>query len=160
MKRMLFAMLAVLMIFTAACGAGGASITTQPSESGGAFFRSEDDTFAVNTPYCVLRYPSQWENSVKTVVDERASGCAVSFIAEFGAEQVPLFTFEIGDISDGFELGSIETKDGMKTVWMIDHSDELNSELSIDDKEQYMEMCEDVNVIISNLVYEYDMILP
>lgn len=160
MKRILVGFLAVLMLFTAACGVQPIESTAPSEQSGSSFFLGDDEAIEVVTPYCVLKYPIKWSDSVVTKVNEGEGLYSVSYSAKLSEVQVPLFTIDIGEGSQGFELGTIETKDGVKTVYMLDRSNEYEGILSEADESVFLEMCEDVNVIISSLVYEYDMILP
>ena len=162
MKRIvIFLLLLVTIISVTACAAEEAAITTEFLQNTEAtFYRSEDDTFAIETPYCVLNYPMRWMDMTVIERSEVENLYIVAFVVKLDDVQLPLFSIEIGEGSDGYELGTIETVAGLKTVYMNDLGGMADETLSEDDEALCMEMFEDLNVIISGLVYNCGMQLP
>ena len=70
-----------------------------------------------------------------------------------------MYTLVFGDALEGYKLGAVETDKGVIDVYLIDTYDEAAEALPENEKLTYYQMCEDVNVIISKLVYDNGMVL-
>lgn len=133
--------------------------TTEQSASENEFFQSNEKTFKIDTPYCALYYSEEWKDSVKVDVASEEPYTA-DFTALLDGHNVALFSIVIGkDFGEGYALGTLKTDKGEVTVYLIDRSGDIAVELSDESQLVFEHMCEDVNVIISNLVYKSGMIM-
>ena len=122
------------------------------------FYKAEDDTYKIVTPYCDLYYSAEWKDAV-TVKMSDSEPFSATFIALLDGKNVSLFTIVMGNSSEqGYVLGTLKTDKGDTNVYLIDHSGETNVEFSEESQLIYDRMCEDVNVIISNLIYKSGMV--
>ncbi len=133
--------------------AGETATTTQVAQP---FYKSDEEVFLIDTPYVQLQYPVRWQDRV-TAIGNDSEPYIVSFKTTLSIGEVPLFDIVFGEC-DGYKLGAIEVN-GQSIDIYIRHY-----ELSPDDvpQEEYYEwggMCEDVNTLISGLVYNYNMII-
>lgn len=128
---------------------------TEPIE----FFKTDEDTLALETPYVPLKYPARWKDTVKTETVQAEGTYGVSFTAVLGETELPLYMLSFGDVQDGYKLGTVKTDSGETDVYLIDMYDDAAELLPEDERLLYYQMCEDVNVIISKLVYDSGMVL-
>lgn len=129
------------------------SVTEAKTEIKEEFYKAEGEFIDIVTPYATLKYPVSWEGSVVTDVINAEVGCTVKFSAYLDYRNIPLFDFVIGDSDSGVLLGDLKTSDGKMSVWLIDHTENADAELSEGSREMYRQMSAEVNVIISNLIY-------
>lgn len=115
------------------------------------------DTYEIETPYCVLKYPVKWQDKVTCEVSEAGDAYYIAFYATLDSNKVPLYTLVIGSTYDGYYLGTLETDLGTKIICVRDHSAEHGIALSDLAEREYTEMCYDINVIIDNLVKDYGL---
>lgn len=131
---------------------------TSVSEDDAEYFKSEEDVFEIKTPYCSLYYPKKWKDSINIEV-KNGEQCVVKFTAKSGAKEYALFDISFGEVENGFLLGSLPTDTENIDIYLVDYSGELPDDLPEEDKNNMLAMVEDVNVIISELVYRLDLIM-
>ena len=171
-KKKVIAVIAALFVLFAMCACGtkktadnvdsettdGSTSLADADDTTLAFFKTDEEVFETKTPYCSIMYPTKWRDSVAVNVSETDSGCSVAFSALLDDTDVPLYTIVIEVESEGYLLGTVDTSDGTKNVYLIDMYDsETAGALTEESEEKYLQMCEDVNVIISKLVYDSGM---
>jgi len=130
-----------------------ASDTTEVSE----FYKTDMEVYDISTEYVTLKYPVRWKEYVSVSVNDDADGCSAVFTAELDGNSFDLYSFIIADNYEGYILGTINTDQGNKNVYL---EDQYDSDILLVDEElqkKYYEMCEDVNVVISKLVYDCGM---
>ena len=160
-------LLLVIAVVCVSCGnknKGSSSAdhaTEQTKENGKDFHKEDVETFEIDNPICALKYPLRWKDCVKTEMEILSDGCSVTFRAVLEDKDISLFSFILRDASDeGYLLGVLKTKDGDKKVYLMDlfEKGEVDT-LSEEAKSVYDEMCYDVNIVISKLVYDSNMTL-
>ncbi len=173
MKRLLVLLLCAVMLTSISCGKDTADTeglsyspidTSAITESTQAeetyeFFKSDEDTFDISTPFCTLKYPVKWQNFVSVETTSGDFAYYVTFNAYLESYTLPLFTLAFGDCDDGYLVGTLESGSDSRDVYVIDHSSEPHAVLSDEAEFSYMEMCEDVNVVISKLIYDSGMVI-
>lgn len=173
MKRIGIFCVCIAMLLMCSCGANKneeestsedsenefATGDTSPEDTTIEFYQTDEETYAINTPYCKLYYPIKWAELVETSVSEAESFYEVSFYAELEGSSIPLFNVTFGEGSEGYLLGKLETDEGEIKVFLSVFSDDYNGSLSAEAEGDYYQMCEDINVIISKLVYENGLVL-
>ena len=130
---------------------------TQTSSSD--FYKTDEDTLKITTPYGDVKYPKTWKDRVKTESGQNGDSFEVSFTAVLGNKNIPLYSFVFGETSEGYKLGTLKTNKETVDVYIIDAYYDAAAELDEEQLNLYYEMCEDVNVIISKLVYDNGMVL-
>lgn len=174
-KLIALLLISIIAVSTVSCGGNAETeetTTSTPVETPGAteteteteteaetyeFFRTDEETFDIYTPYCMLKYPVKWKDTVSTEVYESEGTYSVKFYAVLEWNTIPLFTVTFGQSESGYLLGTLDTEGSVYEVYLTDHSEELPEWLSEANELTYYEMCEDVNVVISKLVYDYGM---
>lgn len=141
---------------TAASEATAPQETTENIQATVDYIKSNEDVFEIKTPYCSLYYPTKWKDSVKTEVTA-ADPCVVKFTALLGEKKYPLFDIAFAKVEDGYLLGSLSTDTGSVDVYLVDHSDKFPENLTEEDKNNLFAMSNDVNILISELVYNSGM---
>lgn len=169
MKRFILIILTLIMSLCVltACGeneektdetvqtTANAEATTEKIE----YYKSDVETFEIETPYAKLKYPVKWKD--KCVVD-KAEGdpytVTVSGIVD--DKNVKLFDVVFGTApKNGYLLGTM-TSDGKEVqVSIVDYSKDYAADYSPEEYPDLYTMAEDVNEIISGLVYDYNMVL-
>lgn len=115
-------------------------------------FNNQDnnDYMKIETPYCDLYYPNQWEDSVRININE-SDICMVEFYAKIGDKpEVQMFNIVFGGQFSN-PIGQLDVNNesidvSIMTFDLIDSND-----WSEEEKDSYYAMQEDVNCIISNL---------
>ena len=123
------------------------------------FFKTDEDTLTIETPYVPLKYPARWMGMVKTETVQAEGAYGISFTAVLGGIDLPLYMFSFSDMYGGYKLGTVKTDSGEFEVYLTDMYDDAVDLLPKDEQLLYFQMCEDVNVIISKLVYDNGMVL-
>lgn len=161
MKRMLaliFAAVTAVGALTACSNAPGESQTpgaTTPDEA--SYYVSGKSTFEIKTDYAVLQYPEKWKDSCKTEIKD-GDPYTVSFSAVVKDEQVPVFDIVFGAVpEDGFQVGILPADSGDVDVSVVDYSGSFAEKYPEKDYPELYEMSEDMNDVISGLVYQYNM---
>ena len=168
MKKILLIAVFVLMIaLMCSCGAEkkddsnettAADETTILETESPDFFKTDEEVFLIETPYCMLKYPAKWESLVYYVSATKESSYERTFSATFDDTNVPLYTIAFGKPERGYKLGILKTSDGAIDVYLTNEFDEEIVELlSEENRMKYYQMCEDVNVIVSKLHYDDGM---
>ena len=124
------------------------------------FFVSDKDVYEIETPYAPLYYPVEYKDIVTTEVTEGDGGYAIKFSAQLEGKSVPLYTVIFGDYEGEYIAAGTLTTDFDKSVrvYFEDHSGALTEAgLTGASETTYLAMCEDMNVVISNLVYTSGM---
>ncbi len=172
MRKVILLLLAVIIcMILASCsddtstdvGSNSTNTDTKPQETETAaeteveteagFYKADGEFIDLETPYVTLKFPVSWDGVVQTEVFETEAGCTVKFYAYLDYRSVPLYDFVIGESDGGVLLGSLPTEKGSRSVWLIDHTENADSGLSEAAKNTYKQMSNEVNVIISNLIY-------
>ena len=118
------------------------------------FYSSDDEVFEINTDYAVLKYPSEYKEIVKTSVTNE-NPYTISFTTEINKTDIKLFDIVFGG-SDGYKLGTLK-KDGKSIeVYTVDYSANFSTELSDEEMNTLNTLTQKINVVISNLIKDYD----
>lgn len=134
---------------------GNAETTTEKIE----YYKSDVETFEIETPYANLKYPSKWKD--KCVVNKTEGDPYIVTISGIVDDKnIKLFDIVFGAVpKNGYLLGTM-TSDGKEvTVSLVDYSEDFSDDYSVEEHPELYAMLEDVNEIISGLVYDYNMIL-
>lgn len=163
MKKLCILLTAVLLVCLAGCDSSvsDSTSTTAISEAGNeeseiGFYKTDEDTFEIKTKYCSLYFPKKWEKYVKTEIDDKEP-YTVKFIAVEEEKEIPLFDIVFGKPSTDSKLGKLENE--KVDVYLVDHSGEWPENITKDSESNLFAMSEDVNVLISKLVYNSKMVL-
>lgn len=164
MKRLTILLVLAALLFTSSCALrsvdgdkGNETENDVTTEEKIEFYKTDVETYSIVTPYCNLYYPTRWQDKVKTEAATGEGSYTVSFYALLEEQTVPLYAISIGEKDGGALLGTLDTKEGAKDVRLYDKFSEYEGGLSATSEAEFYEMCEDVNVIISKLVYESKM---
>lgn len=158
MKRtnifVLLLMLVLSIVFLSGCKTAN---NVNPNDNSIGYINSDVDTFVVETDYCPLHFPVKWEEYIEVeIFTETAYSVLYSAILDNG-DRVPVFEIVFNESNDGVLLGTLDNSEKVN-VYLVDHSDNLPSDLTEDDTERIYMISEDVNVLISKLIYESNMI--
>ena len=151
----LFITAALSLSITAGCSSGNNSKTSESSESSESSFviatpdsvidkDTEIEVFTIKTDYAELRYPKYWEGKVSVKAEKQT----VSFTAE--NEKVKLFDL-LFDSEQGYRLGSFTSDGKNHTLNIVEGEIDKKSE----NINTYMQMQDDVNVLVSFLKKDY-----
>lgn len=125
------------------------------------FFVSDEDVYAIDTPYGPIYYPVEYKDTVITEASQTENVYSIKFSVQLDEKSVPLYTVIFGGESpEGYiASGTLKTEDGQSIrVYFEDLSAAgAASALSKASMETYLAMSEDINVIMSNLVYTSEM---
>lgn len=159
MKKVLLILLALILVFgICACkkdgqnGTSDSAVESADPKETGDYYRTEDETYTIETPYGPLYYPVMWKDTVKIDMMEEGSVCKVSFNAMLDTYTVPLYTIVFGESETGYLICNLPTDNGTVAVYCEDQSAGQSEKLSDASKETYMLMSESINVIIANLM--------
>lgn len=118
------------------------------------FYSTDEDVFDIETPYCNLQYPVEWEDAVIISNEELDNGYKVNFVAVIEGDELPLFDI-VFESNEGAPLGTLK-KDGKDiSVSLISYNPELEN-YTEDQQMDFAGMSEDINVIISKLLEQYE----
>lgn len=167
MNKIILLCITALLCVCCFCGCGDESTVskatvpqeteiTESTQVTAEYIKSDEEVFEIKTSYCSLYYPTKWKDNVKTevITDEP---CVVKFTALLDNKEYPLFDITFGETEKGFLLGTLPTETESIDVYLLDYSDNFPKDLSEEDKNNLNEMSNDVNVIISELVYKSGM---
>lgn len=121
------------------------------------YYKSDAETFEIETPYAKLKYPTKWKD--KCVVEKTEGDPYVVTVSGIADDKnIKLFDVVFGTApKDSYLLGTM-TSDGREvTVSIVDYSKDYADDYSADDYPELYAMAEDVNEIISGLVYDYNI---
>ena len=116
------------------------------------FSSTDEKVYTIETKYVNLSYPEKWQDKVRYETNDYYT-YTVSFYGYAGALELPLFDLIFGE-SDEPMLGTL-TKDSETIPVHIRNYDVENYGISEEDYEEWVAMCEDINVIIAELVSDY-----
>ncbi|MBR2041943.1 MAG: hypothetical protein IJ945_06205 [Oscillospiraceae bacterium] len=175
MKK-IFLMIVVVAVLFAGCGNDsevkpGNDIVINPIESEGSEIQQEEtdyaegespdeyvktgsDVFLIENPFCDLYYPAKWQDSVKVTANE--TGDTVCFYGLVNGKEVPLFEI-VFNVDGDIPLGTITNENGNVYVAMNDKFSLWPEDLTEDETMVLSSMSEDMNVVVSKLVYESGM---
>ena len=140
MKKTISILLAIIVVFAlTACG--------KPSEV--PYYTTDEETFDIETKYCKLSYPTKWKEAVSVDISETGV-----YTVSFSAGETKLFDLMFGG-SEGYLLGTL-TQDGNAVEIFLNSYDIEKDRLSEDEYLNRLAMSEDVNVIISRLIENYE----
>ncbi len=154
MKRIVIFLLVVL---TCAFSVSCASNEGAKDETTLEFFKTDEEIYSIETPYCTLKYPVELKDKVNVDKRESNGSYVVEFSADIEGNVFSLYTIIFGKATDGDLIGHIKTSGGEIAVNLVSEYDASIESASAEANELYGEMCESVNTIISNLVYESGM---
>lgn len=164
MKRFSLLLISAIMLLCVltSCGqpdeneSSQTSTTAETTTEEITFYKSDVDTFKIETPYATLKYPSKWQD--KCVVEKTDGNPYLVTIYGKADENVKLFDVAFGDVPDNaYVLGTFISNNEEITVSLIDYSSEYSENYSVENCPDFYAMSEDVNEIISGLVYDYNM---
>ncbi len=164
MKRVLVVLLIVVMLFSI-CGCKKDSEAIQQDSEmvqeipDAFFYKSDEETFEISTPYATLCYPTEWKNMIKTDVAETDGTCKVTFVALLDDIEVPLYAIVFGESETENLIGELPLEEGAVNVYCEDYTEGSTELLTEESADTYLMMSEDINVIISNLVYSNGLII-
>ena len=122
------------------------------------FYKSNEQTFEIETEYCSLYYPSKWKESIIIEIN-KTDYYSVEFSTSLNNENIKLFSIIFNEENRGNKLGVLSYENLSVPVSYIDYSDNFPDGLSNEENDQLSIMYEDINVVISNLVYVNNMVL-
>ncbi len=163
MKRIIALLMAAALLFCiCACEKekpGAPSNEDETVETGDSFdyFKTDVKTNEIETPYGTLNYPAEWLGKVDVTTAEDGDSFRVIFTALLGEVSAPLYDIVFGACEEGFKLGELPFEGESVEVFCADYTLEGEEMISEEFAEEYAVMCEDLNVIISNLVYQNGM---
>ena len=123
---------------------------------GMSFFKTEENTtnndktlYEIETPYCTLYYPNQWDNEIKIeqIEDE-------AYIVKFSAlldNKGKQHLFDVIFNSESQELGYFDTKDGKVSVDVIPADIIFDDTWTDAEKNMIYSMQEEINYMIEKL---------
>ena len=131
--------------------------TETPAPETHGFFRSDVDKFEIVTPYAILQYPKKWEDRV-VVEQTQGDWYTVAFYAISEGGNIRVFDVVFGESPDvTFPLGTFESLQGEVEVSIVDYSGEAVEQAPEELVSDIYEMSEDMNEVISGLVYNYGL---
>lgn len=117
------------------------------------FYRSDVECFEIETPYGVLLYPKKWQESCSVELSE-GNPYVASFNAVLNGDRVKLFDFCFGDVPEnGTPLGKMPYNGSELTVSLVDYGETILEKYPETDYPDLYMMSEDMNEVISGLVY-------
>ncbi|MBR6514780.1 MAG: hypothetical protein IKT46_08125 [Clostridia bacterium] len=172
MKKVLFILLVLILVLSiCACKKNGSDqsidsdteaapvetaestdTTGDPKETG-SFYQSDDECYEIDTPYCKLYFPVEWQDITKIETEQTEKSCIVSFSAMLDDSTFPLYAIVFGESETGYPIVELATENGTVSVFCEDRTTGVSDSLTEESKDIYFSMSEDVNVIISNLIY-------
>ena len=167
MKRLFLVLLTVAMMLSicscnqkkqpAPSETGELDITAETEEYNPEFYQTDVETTNIETPYCTVSYPEEWAGKVDVTTTEEGENFRVIFTALYSEVNVPLYDIVFGSCESGFKLGDLPYDGGSIEVFCDDYTAEGADMVPTEFSEDYAVMCEDLNVIVSNLVYQNGM---
>lgn len=142
-KIKLLAFLCCILCIFSACG----------KETEYPFVSTEDEVFLIETPYCDLYYPKAWSNQIEINTSEKDS-YKVEFLTTIKEEKIKLFDLYFGG-NRGDEIGILSVNGKKISIKVESYSIDLEK-YSEDEQIDLTGMKEDLNIIISKLIENYD----
>ena len=101
----------------------------------------------IKTPYCTLKYPQRWEDSMSVKETEENGVLAEAFYAVISGEEYALYTVYFGDALVGDLYGYLPYEGANVAVHIECHKLTDSAGLSEEEAMQFYEMIEGVNEI-------------
>lgn len=108
-------------------------------------------TVAVETPYCVLKYPEQWKDRMAVEESTTDGVLAVMFFAKISEEQFPLYTVYFGESANGEFYGTLPGDGGTVPVYIECHKLADRDDLSESERALFYSMMEGVNEVAQSI---------
>ena len=121
------------------------------------FIEIEGDTYEIPTPYCNLQYPISWKDYIQLDTLETEDYYEVKFTALIEGNSIPLYSIILGDIEIGHLIGTVINETLTFDVRFLNYTEDSVPQMSDEGNLMYYQMGEDINVIISKLVYDCGM---
>lgn len=160
-------MVAAMLVCICACKKEAPSApkteTEKSTETSGSteYYKTDVETNEFETPYGTLSYPIEWVGKVDVTTVEEGENFRVIFKAKYNDLSIPLYDIVFGKIEteNAFKIGDLPYEDTSVEVYCDDHTLEGTELVPEEFSEEYAILCEDLNVIISHLVYDHGMII-
>lgn len=109
------------------------------------------EDFAIETPYCTLYYPVQWQEQVRIEAVE-GEAYVVQFYGQVeGKEEQHLFDVLFGS-AEGTLIGDLKTADGANvSISIVSYAFEFGEEWTEDERISILTMQEDINHVLGKL---------
>lgn len=146
MKKFLIGVLAIAMLACAACSD---SKKNDPVPSESVVETIGVETFSIETEFCTIRFPKEWENMAQVEVDSRG----IYMIAKLDNALVPLFELTF-DTEIGKRVGTLKTDEEHKVY--LNTFTVTDSHLSEQSYQDCIAMQEAVSVLLDALEEDYD----
>ena len=105
----------------------------------------------IDTPYCTLRYPAQWNGCVKMVTDQQPNRYSVTFVGMIGEHEAELFAIVFGESTE-MPVGTLVQDDGTEiTVRLNVDMFIADDSWSADEESQAYEMIGDSAYVLEAL---------
>ncbi|MBQ4602613.1 MAG: hypothetical protein IJB24_07115 [Clostridia bacterium] len=131
--------------------------TGESTDNSTDYYKTDVETNEVETPYGNLSYPAEWVGNVDVTTAEDGGSFIVIFKAKYGDTVVPLYDIVFGASEIGFKLGDLDFEGTNVEVFCDDYTLEGMEQVPEEFSEDYSIKCEDLNVIVSHLVYDHGM---
>ena len=118
------------------------------------FYSTDEEVFTIETPYCNLQYPTKWKDKIDVAGVEHDDGYMVSFSTSIEGQIISLFDIAF-EVEKGDLIGKLNSKEETIEVYIVNY-DIDSSSYSEDQKMEIGGMNNDINVIISKLLEQYD----
>ena len=149
MKKTLYALLVVAAIALVLLVIMASGNDSQNSEIN---YTVEGDCYSIKTDFCDLQYPLKWKNQTDIIYNTEEA-----YTVEFYSGEVHLFDV-IFNGDESKKIGNVVHDDKSFSIGIESYS--LEKEQYDEGKyNEYCTMQEDLNVILSKLVEDYNMVL-
>lgn len=117
------------------------------------FYTTEEETYAIETPYCNLYYPLKWKEQIEIETVDKDNSYYVKLYAIIDDDKISLFDICF-NCEEGSMLGILTENETAVTINIVNYENDLSM---YTEKEQNMvyDMIEAINVLIAKLI-EYD----
>ena len=135
-----------------------------PTETAAAVVPTTEETepeipdVEVETPYCVLRYPGEWEGRISVEQYPFDVGMSVMFFGSIDGVKIELYSVHFGG-TEGIPVGSIQSPEGYLmdvTVQMADFAGD--GDWAPEKADELSAMQETMNYVIERLKEEVEII--
>ena len=110
----------------------------------------EPKDLQVETPYCTLTYPAEWESSLATAEGEENGVYFKTFRAVFSDVTYDLFTLYFGPSSKGTLFGYLKTEENTPVYIECPMLPEDHT-LSAEEEAQFYEMMDGINTVVASI---------
>ena len=105
----------------------------------------------ISTPYCQLKYPSQWEGHMAVEESTNTENTAYMFYAVIGEERYALYTIYFGTSAPGNLFGYLPSDGGAIPVYVDCHDVPDRNAMSESELAQLLSMMEGVNEVTQSI---------